>query len=680
MSSISSSNDNTNYYRDVISDLGKQHELELKKNRLAREEELERIQQVNERVLRRRDDETAESIQRMRDATESSLENQRQKYEEAIKELNSDKYSRYGLKERDELKKYYTGVVQNLNDQIRAEEKRHTQIEDAQAERSRTNLREEIDQQRYEANETIKSIQDTAREALSKQKEEYESELEDQKRSLYNNRGQSFEVNSEADRLKGELERVEESKKRQKESFEASIERMQDNQSDVVKDLNRQTEKTLAEVKNQNDAQIRDYADQLKYTELSTKDKLDKKNEEVAERDNFNRRAQARELKHVGEDYERSFDHIKDNNDKNEHTVHRKNNALLTAQNDHFSNVVRDLNTRHGQELDKVQKDLQDQVDKLRSQELKESDDFTEKLGETIRTSNTDKETALTNQSKIFKDALIRQKQSDDLDIALLQKALAEKPDSSNSTLVPPAIEDSIRKSVIQEYEKTLKTERENRSTQADGIQYKYAEMHRQALEQAQDKIAGIERKNSLIQANDRSEYMNSMNDMRYTNDAEARSQTTGFERERESMLRDYALALQRQKREYDFIAENSHADASARLAQVREDAMISIRNLHRELQTRQNELITQYDTKLANQQEEYEAKLDEVKENNSMELRTLERKNKQELETQTRAAEKRIEEMDLKNKERERSITQNYQALLDRTRRNYELTSKKKS
>ena len=479
---------------------------------------------------------------------------------------------------------------------------------------------------------------------------------------------------------KTELERVEASRRKQQQAFDDSIRSMKENQQEIVSGLERQNEKTLNEVKTQNERRIEDYSDQVKNVELETQEKIRKKNEEVAERDNFNRHTQDRELRHVEKDYESSLEHLKQNADQNEHQIYRKNNEILNKQNDHFTDTIRELNTQHGEDIRKIQTDLNAEINKLKSDERKEMDDSSEKLGQAMREAGHQKEAALAHQSKIFGEALNRQRQGDQEDIELLEKALKSKPDSRGSNLIPPAVEDSIRKAVIDEYEKTFNIEREHHAEQTDGIKRKYTDLQKKMIEEGDDKIAVLERKSALKQSQDRSEYMNSMNDLRYTSNDEIRSKDWTNEREKDGMLRDYTLALQRQKREYDYILENTHADSAARLAEVRQDSSNEISNLHRELQSRQNEIIREYDTKLLTQREDYEAQIDQLKETSSLEIRNLQRKSKQELEAQSKVNQQRLDQLQAQSKERERNLSQNFQDLLDKTRRNYELSNKKKS
>jgi hypothetical protein len=145
-------------------------------------------------------------------------------------------------------------------------------------------------------------------------------------------------------------------------------------------------------------------------------------------------------------------------------------------------------------------------------------------------------------------------------------------------------------------------------------------------------------------------------------------------------MNRNYSRLLARKSQEHEDALSVTRDDAANRIAEIRQEADFNAKMAQRSFSLRQNELIREYEKKLADQKTDYESRLDDLKSQSQANTRDVERKLKNELEAQTRASDQRLAQVEATNKERERYLTQNFQDEIEKVKRSNALLIQKKS
>ena len=137
---------------------------------------------------------------------------------------------------------------------------------------------------------------------------------------------------------------------------------------------------------------------------------------------------------------------------------------------------------------------------------------------------------------------------------------------------------------------------------------------------------------------------------------------------------------LEHQRRQYDEIMTTSKNDASAKMQALRQEGDFNMKMAQRSFNAQQNELIREYEKKLADQKVEHDKTLDEIKSSAERTVREAGRQARVDSEAQARANEQKLAQIEMQHKERERYVTQNYQDDLEKMKRSNALLIQKKS
>jgi hypothetical protein len=173
---------------------------------------------------------------------------------------------------------------------------------------------------------------------------------------------------------------------------------------------------------------------------------------------------------------------------------------------------------------------------------------------------------------------------------------------------------------------------------------------------------------------------MDHVNNVEETKQQALRNKDLDNDRMTQNLTRNYANMLNKQKAEHDDALQIQQNEAATRLNASRQENTFSQRMAQRAFANQQNELIRDYDRKLAAQKTDYEAKIDEMKTTQQKTLRDQDRLNKQQLTEMQRSYDQRIAQTEAQHAERERYLTQNYQDELEKVRRANALLIQKKS
>ncbi len=128
---------------------------------------------------------------------------------------------------------------------------------------------------------------------------------------------------------------------------------------------------------------------------------------------------------------------------------------------------------------------------------------------------------------------------------------------------------------------------------------------------------------------------------------------------------------------------ESSNAqreESEARLRQAQADSDLKERLLAREFALKTDDIIRDYERKIADQREIYESQMDTTKEETGRLVRETERKQKTFIDELSKSYEHKIAQMEQSAKERERSIQAMHQEQIDNIRRKNAAINRSKS
>ena len=287
--------------------------------------------------------------------------------------------------------------------------------------------------------------------------------------------------------------------------------------------------------------------------------------------------------------------------------------------------------------------------------------------------------TAQRNQTRAHNEAAQRMKQSSDEKIDQLSQQLQQRATSSDTSIIPPAAEAVLRKSIIREYDKNFDAERERNFRATESIKNEYADRVKQTVEESNSRYALMNQSRESERALDRGSFLNHVRDVEYMRDTALRSKDYETTRQIDKFNKNYSIFMERQRREYEEILQAQKNEGDAKINTLRQESEFNSRMAQRSFASRQNELIREYDKKISDQKQDFESQLEAEKGHAQKTLRDGERKHRTDLEEQARAYEQKIAQLEYQQKERERYLTQNHQDELEKVKRSNALLIQKK-
>ncbi len=285
---------------------------------------------------------------------------------------------------------------------------------------------------------------------------------------------------------------------------------------------------------------------------------------------------------------------------------------------------------------------------------------------------------ALTKQAKAYQDSGKRERESLNTQLAHAQKELQVKKTSSDPNDISPAAEAAVRNLVTREYEKTFATDHKRDQDTIEGIQESYSNRMSDALTEAEARETDRNRMMVSEHHRERSDLINEVDDSEHRKMAALRDADQANAREKDKLVRSYAGMMDQQRRKYEELLQASRYNASEKLQMTRREQELETKMTHRAFSGKQNELIHDYEKRLADQKQELETRLVETKDIGDQALRDAERKNRLGIDEVIKNYEGRIAQMEQQQKERERSVTVSYEDQIDRMRRSNAVSTKK--
>jgi len=173
---------------------------------------------------------------------------------------------------------------------------------------------------------------------------------------------------------------------------------------------------------------------------------------------------------------------------------------------------------------------------------------------------------------------------------------------------------------------------------------------------------------------------MNHIDDVQQTQERLLRDKDYQATRQTDALNHNYSNSLERQRREYEQVINQLKSDDSEKINQVRQQADFDAKMAQRNLATKQYEMAKSYERKLEEQKTQYEDVVANLKEQLATHHQEAERRTRQLLDEQGKGYEQKIAQMEYQTKERERTISDNYQDQIEKLKRSNALLIQRKS
>lgn len=471
------------------------------------------------------------------------------------------------------------------------------------------------------------------------------------------------------------------------EDFRASKKKLEKRHQEELNSVEDQYRKEMAEQDHETEEALdraRQHASQaiIRERENSTAE-LQKARKEVYDRKgrfNGDDTEAFRYAKEIAEKYDTQIEKLKQSHERAER--HRENvgEEMLREKEIEAADLISRANLEQHNDKKRLEKYFDGEVQRIKARAEIEKEESAQRLDKRIQEADKSRDESLKKQTLTFQETLKRQRIQDQDKIDRLQNALNYRAESPEASDITSAAEIKIRDSMHEEYAKILQQERDKNDQNLGKLREQYELDTANSTYETKKRETAI-RRESL---NERQEERRSLQDV--IDETEEQSKRTlhqkdiDFERQIDKITRANARTLERQAKEYEEIIANQQRDAAQRLSAVQQEANFSAKMAQRAFAARQNDIIRDFDKRLADQKSEYEIKLDDMKSQLEQQQRELEHRHKELLDGQARGYEQRLAQAEVQYKERERYLKASYQDQLEKVKRTNALLIQKKS
>ncbi|OFZ21302.1 MAG: hypothetical protein A2X94_07580 [Bdellovibrionales bacterium GWB1_55_8] len=585
-----------------------------------------------------------------------------------------------GVSPSDGGSSYYTKLISDLEDEMREQSRRASE----RLKNRETGLEEsharELAEQELSAEENIRRAKEQARESVLQEKAYSRSELDALKKQNYDRNGRTL-AEAETSRLRDlALSQIEESER----DFEKRSEAMHSNVETRMKKNREQTDVAL---RNQAHRMRQGHQFQMKGLQAQVSDLIDADRRYGKEKGQgtadairqFENDWRHRERVAI-QGYEDQLQQMKQGTREQELYLNRLKDETLRDQNRYFAGVISEQNEDHQEQITQREANFDRNIGELEKRMGHQRERHELSQERAADESGRRLASALENQADAYQKTLKNQSTSSRERIDELSNELNERKTSADTSLISPAAEAAIRKSAAEDHEKVLRAEQQRNQRGSDDVREEYVGRFKRAVRAGEYEKSALSRTHAAEKHRQRNEFLSHVRESEYLKDSTLRAKDEEMRRLQQTTEQRNSHTLEKQRQEYEAMLVSQRDDAVARIQALRQETEFNSKMAHRAFAIRQNELIREYDRKLADQMRDYEASLDELKSQTQQQLRDGERRNRQALDEQERFYEQRFAQLEVQHKERERVITQNYEQDLEKLRRSNALLIQKKS
>lgn len=371
--------------------------------------------------------------------------------------------------------------------------------------------------------------------------------------------------------------------------------------------------------------------------------------------------------------YADSIDRIEDRSSRNMR-------AQIKHRDDQMEQIVRDMNDRQRDQVDNLRKEIAYQNGETSKSMTSEKKRLSRAMDDQATLLAEKNAEALTDQAKAHQRSMSFQKEKYTDIINHANRALIKQKVSTDVKDINPELAEAIRRkgveaarreteSDFERLERQFQATKEAAAEKIQGLHDKMAHTDRVRNEGHTEQLTA-ERKRFLSEYKDMEDRNQQLN---FTGDDRLR-------RQGESMYKQQIASLEKMDQQYAESANAQRMESESRLRQSQSDFETKEKLLSREFTQKTNEIIREYERKLADQREVYQAEASSAREDAGRLVREGERKQKLFIEELSKSYEHKIAQMEQSAKERERSLSAMHEDQIDNIRRKNAANSRSKS
>ncbi len=679
MSGISSATSDYNQYKQAIQDLESDHEVDKKRVREKDEKHVDALHDKYESTLKENDQETEKALETQRERYQEALKSQKDYFRSELddqKNKTYDKFGRFGGLEGDEANRQLKALKEQ--NQAQAEDfNRKIQDQDDSAARRIRALGESSAMKTEQAVKYQKdSLGDGVSDAIAREKEVsklHRESIEKTYRDLEKDKlSEQMQLRKNAESIATGLNNEREHMIMQ--TDDSNAHRLQGQNEAHASDVEKKT--LLMNRSAANEARLmQSQLDNVRtHNDTYGRGKAEGKADAVREYD-----ADVRsEIWSMKDRYGRELENFKEHSKEAEGHYNRLNNKNLMEKDLQFAKTIASQNNEHHQRESDVRLGYQKESDQVKALNRKEKEYHGLLLEKQVIESARQKDNALATQARTFKEDFARSNTEQGGQIDLLQREIQRQRTSDDPNDIPPAAEAHMKAKLMDAHSKMLQTDDDRTKEAIGSVQEEYSRRMKDTVLDAQYKTTAVEQMNALRSHADRVEFLQHVHDIEASKVQALTEQDAQFQKQAEKSNRSFSTTLEDQRKQYEGILQAVKMDASEKIRGQQLDNNFKYTMAVREMASKHNEVVRQYEKQMADLREDYGMQLRELKKMTDAQIRDSEKQTKRELEDQLRSFEQRTAQTEVQYKERERFLTETYEDKIERVRRQSALNAKK--
>ncbi|OFZ80829.1 MAG: hypothetical protein A2583_01605 [Bdellovibrionales bacterium RIFOXYD1_FULL_53_11] len=403
-------------------------------------------------------------------------------------------------------------------------------------------------------------------------------------------------------------------------------------------------------------------------------------------------KARAEAISEVINNYEREWrDRMGTANDAYETTLAKSKSDLIDAEGQYarkssdsarekdlnYAEILKNLNNENHRRLKEIESSF-DQNLQMTQKKAKEEDIQQKKfLKEQMAQAEDAKDKALEDQARAYQDTMERTRKNEEEKVTLLQKAI-DKKNSGDTAEVSSTSQEKIERTIMNQFQKKADVASAVHDEKVDELLKNNAQRVQDIRDESQERQTASIKQATHENHQMKSELLQSLRDTQLSKEDSIRNMQMDQEKELQNAFRAYTSSLEKQRRQYEEILQTQRAEALTKMHNSRQELEFANRMMQRNFSFQQNEMIREYEKKVAAQKVEYDVLIEDIKSQSETSIRETERKKRQEFEEQARGYEQRIAQMEFQHKERERYNEQNFEDQMDKLKQTNAMLHKK--
>lgn len=345
-----------------------------------------------------------------------------------------------------------------------------------------------------------------------------------------------------------------------------------------------------------------------------------------------------------------------------------------------FAGTLQKLNQRHHDDVKILQANNQQALDQAHELIQKTNQQSENSLERQSQKMNDDRAEAMKKQAQTFTQEKLRLKAEDGQKIQRLEDHINRQMSSADPTYVSPAAEAALRQSFTDEYEKKHRAEVQRHTDKSDQLKNNFQTKLTKTTQDAEGRITRTELQKSADAHIQRQTFLSHIDEIEHSKELAIKNKDYQASRHEEAMNRNFGTTLDRQKRDYESLLDQMRTDFGVKIAQTRQQAEIDSKMAQRKFNAQQSDLIRSHERKMDEQKNNYEDAISNLKEQLAHVTQDADRRTKQLLDDQQKGYEQKIAQLEYQSKERERTISDNYQDQMEKIKRSNALLIQRKS